>query len=87
MFWADRIAKEVLERFGTKGPVLIRDEKTMSGYAHIGSMLSAAMHGTIAEALADKKTPNTYYFEFNDMDAVDGFAAVLEGKCLEPHLG
>ena len=87
MFWADRIAQEVMNRFGPKGPIVIRDEKTMSGYAHIGSMLSAAMHGTISEALSDKKTPNTYYFEFNDMDAFDGIPVYLEGKGLESHLG
>ncbi len=86
MFWADRIAQEVMNRFGPKGPVVIRDEKTMSGFAHIGSMLSAAMHGIIGEALADRNVPNTYYFEFNDMDAFDGIPVYLAGKNLEPHL-
>lgn len=87
MFWADRIAGEVVARFGKGGPVVIRDEKTMSGYAHIGSMLSAAMHGVIAEALDDAGVKNTYYFEFNDMDAFDGIPVYMEGKGLEPHLG
>lgn len=86
MFWADRIAEEVIKERG-KGPLVIRDEKTMSGYAHIGSMLSAAMHGVISEALSAKGIKNTYFFEFNDMDAFDSIPVYLEGKGLEPHLG
>ncbi|HVY73027.1 MAG TPA: lysine--tRNA ligase [Candidatus Paceibacterota bacterium] len=87
MFWPDRIAEDVVEKFGQGRPIIIRDEKTMSGYAHIGSMLSAAMHGVISEALSEKGVANTYYFEFNDMDAFDGIPVYLEGKGLEAHLG
>ena len=53
MFWADRIAQEVSERFG-KGPVLIRDEKTLSGRVHIGSFRGVAIHGAVSEALAER---------------------------------
>ncbi len=86
MFWADRIAEEIVKTRGNK-PLVIRDEKTMSGYAHIGSMLSAAMHGVVSEALTDRGAENTYFFEFNDMDALDGIPVYLEGKGLEEHLG
>ena len=86
MFWGDRIADEVVKERGN-GPLIIRDEKTMSGYAHIGSMLSAGMHGIISESLSNLDVKNTYYFEFNDMDAFDGIPVYLEGKGLEPHLG
>jgi lysyl-tRNA synthetase class 1 len=88
MFWADRIAEEIKEKYTVKdGPLVIRDEKTMSGYAHIGSMLSAAMHGVISEGLSNLGVGNVYYFEFNDMDAFDGIPVYLSGKGLEPHLG
>jgi lysyl-tRNA synthetase class 1 len=87
MFWADRIAGEIEVFHKKDGPIVIRDEKTMSGYAHIGSMLSAAMHGILSEALSDAGAKNIYYFEFNDMDAFDGIPVYLEGKGLEPHLG
>lgn len=86
MFWADRVANEIRKERGD-GPLVIRDEKTMSGYAHIGSMLSAAMHGIISEALTEAGVENLYYFEFNDMDAFDGIPVYLQGKDLEPHLG
>ncbi len=71
MFWADRLAEEIEARYGKERVVLIRDEKTTSGYAHIGSMLSAAMHGSLAEALARRGVPHRYLFESNDLDAFD----------------
>ena len=47
MFWADRIAEEILKRFETDisegKPILIRDEKTLSGRVHVGSM---PLHGS-----------------------------------------
>src|ERR1700688_1379197 len=88
MFWADRIAEEIEKRFGKpKEPLVIRDEKTTSGWAHVGSMRSAAMHGVIAEALTDKGVSNTYFFESNDFDAMDGIPLYLEGKGYEQYLG
>lgn len=71
MFWAERIALEIQARFENEDVVVIRDEKTTSGYAHIGSMLSAAMHGAISEALTARGVPNKYLFESNDLDAFD----------------
>lgn len=89
MFWADRIAEEITVRLtkSNKEPLVIRDEKTMSGWAHIGSMLSAAAHGTVSEALVDKGVQNSYFFEFNDMDAFDSVPVYLERKDLKQHLG
>ena len=77
MFWADRIAQEVMNTFGPKGPIVIRDEKTPSGRVHIGSMRGVAIHGAIAEALGDKKVPHVFKYEFNDMDPMDGFPEYL----------
>jgi lysyl-tRNA synthetase class 1 len=91
MFWADRIAGEIEKRFAAEiksgKPLVIRDEKTTSGWAHVGSMRSAAMHGVISEALDDKGIPNTYYFEFNDFDAMDGIPAYLSQETYRPYLG
>ncbi|MEK7613225.1 MAG: lysine--tRNA ligase [Patescibacteria group bacterium] len=87
MFWADRLAKEIEEKHGKGATVRIRDEKTMSGWAHIGSMLSASIHGTISEALAEQNIKNLYFFEFNDMDAFDSVPVYLESKKFEEHLG
>ena len=86
MFWADRLAEEIKKRYGQDN-LVIRDEKTMSGSAHIGSMLSASIHGLLSEVLSDDGVTNTYFFEFNDMDAFDSVPVYLEGKNFEEHLG
>ena len=86
MFWADRIAQEVSERFG-KGPVLIRDEKTLSGRVHIGSFRGVAIHGAVSEALAEHGVPNTFKYEFNDYDPMDGIPASLPREQYEKYLG
>ena len=77
MFWADKIAQEVEQKFGTTGPIVIRDEKTPSGRVHIGSMRGVAIHGAISEALNDRGIPNVFKYEFNDMDPMDGFPEYL----------
>ncbi|MBP7770869.1 MAG: lysine--tRNA ligase, partial [Candidatus Pacebacteria bacterium] len=73
MFWADRIAGEIEARFGKQGePLLIRDEKTLSGRVHIGSFRGVAIHGALNEALAEKGISNVFKYEFNDFDPMDG---------------
>ncbi|MFH1178126.1 MAG: hypothetical protein V1711_00150, partial [bacterium] len=62
MLWADRIASEIRDmrtpRDGKK--FLIRDEKTISGRVHIGSMRGVALHGLISEVLAEHDIANEY---------------------------
>lgn len=77
MFWADRLAQEIVERFGTSRPILIRDEKTPSGRIHVGSMRGVAIHGVLHEALTEKGVTNVFKYEFNDMDPMDGFPEYL----------
>lgn len=77
MFWADRLANEIVERFGTGKPILIRDEKTPSGRVHVGSMRGVAIHGVIHEALTEQGVANEFTYEFNDMDPMDGFPEYL----------
>src|SRR3989344_5393679 len=88
MFWSDRIASEIKERFkNEKKPLVIRDEKTTSGWAHVGSMRSAAMHGVISEVLTDFEVANIYYFESNDFDAMDGIPVYLPQEKYKQYLG
>lgn len=88
MFWADRIAGEIEARFGTpKGPLLIRDEKTLSGRVHIGSLRGVAVHGAIHEVLAEKGTLSQFKFEFNDFDPMDGIPSYLDQAAYEKYLG
>lgn len=70
MFWADRISQEILNRFGPKGRIFIRDEKTVSGRVHVGSMRGVAIHGAVSEALGER-APHEFVYELNDFDPMD----------------
>jgi lysyl-tRNA synthetase class 1 len=89
MFWADRIAQEILEtrkpRDGAR--FLIRDEKTLSGRVHIGSMRGVAIHGLVSEVLAEKGGANEFKYEFNDIDPFDSVPGYLDAEGFREHLG
>ena len=87
MFWADRIAEEIEKKFGKTKPVLVRDEKTVSGRVHVGSMRGVAIHGAVHEALADKGVTNTFKYELNDFDVFDGIPDYLPHEQFEKYLG
>lgn len=87
MFWADRIGQEIVARFGKGRSILIRDEKTLSGRVHIGSLRGVAIHGAIAEALADAGVANAFNYEFNDFDPMDGIPSYLDEAKYTPYLG
>lgn len=81
MFWADRVAGEIERRFAgdikSGKPIVIRDEKTLSGRVHVGSMRGVAIHGVIHEVLDEQKVANTFRYELNDFDPMDGFPVYL----------
>lgn len=90
MFWADAIAGRIEERFGgRKGPqsLLIRDEKTASGRVHVGSMRGVAVHGVVAEVLAERNVPAEFRYEINDFDPMDGLPVYLDRATFLPHMG
>jgi lysyl-tRNA synthetase class 1 len=87
MFWADRIAEEIEKRFGKGQTLVVRDEKTVSGRVHVGSMRGVAIHGTVAQALADRGIANTFIWEHNDFDPMDDIPVYLDRAVYEPHLG
>lgn len=92
MFWADRIAKEAAAHTAAQAatndnPLIVRDEKTMSGRVHVGSMRGVAIHGLLSEVLLEKGIPNTYYYEFNDFDPFDAIPGYLSREEFLPHLG
>lgn len=88
MFWADRIAKEIQEQKGGLGrPLIIRDEKTLSGRVHIGSMRGLAIHAMVEEVLGEYSVATKFLWEHNDFDPFDAIPGYLdEGKYRE-HLG
>ncbi len=89
MLWADRIAGEIQDtrkpRDGTT--FLIRDEKTLSGRVHVGSMRGIAVHGLISEVLAEYGVANEFRFELNDFDPFDSIPSYLDAKKFTEHLG
>ncbi|MEK7511007.1 MAG: lysine--tRNA ligase [Patescibacteria group bacterium] len=88
MFWADRIAKDIEEKLGGAGrPLLIRDEKTLSGRVHIGSMRGVAIHGLLGEVLSEYNVANEYRYEFNDFDDFDKVPGYLDAEVFTEHLG
>lgn len=88
MFWADRVVKEIqYAQKESAGNLLIRDEKTMSGRVHVGSMRGVAIHGLVAEVLAERGVENEYRYEFNDFDPFDSIPGYLDENRYGEHLG
>lgn len=88
MFWADKIAKEIQETRGGRGKkLLIRDEKTLSGRVHIGSMRGVAIHGIVSELLTEYGVENEYRYELNDIDPFDTVPHYLDQEKFKEHLG
>ena len=89
MMWADRIASEIRDtrqpRDGTT--FLIRDEKTLSGRVHVGSMRGVAVHGLISEILSEYGLTNEYRYELNDFDPFDSIPGYLDAEIFREHLG
>jgi len=91
MFWADRISESAEKRFKdrTKGglPIIIRDEKTLSGRVHVGSLRGVAIHGLIDEILTERKIANAFLYELNDFDPMDGLPVYLPKEKYLPFMG
>lgn len=91
MFWADQIADAIEKRFAKQikdGVVLrIRDEKTLSGRVHVGSLRGVVLHGIISEVLTERGIKNEYLFELNDFDPMDGLPTYLDEAVFKQHMG
>lgn len=89
MFWADSIRAEILS---TRKPrngktYIIRDEKTLSGRVHVGSMRGVAIHGLIHEVLSEQGVASEYQYELNDIDPFDSIPQYLDAEKFTEHLG
>jgi lysyl-tRNA synthetase class 1 len=92
MFWADRVASEIEEKRAPSArasgrPLVIRDEKTLSGRVHIGSMRGVAIHGLVSEVLSERGVSNVYKYELNDFDPFDSIPGYLDEAKYTEHLG
>jgi lysyl-tRNA synthetase, class I len=89
MLWADKIASDIRN---TRKPrdgktFLIRDEKTLSGRVHVGSMRGVAVHGVMSELLSEYGISNEYRYELNDFDPFDSIPGYLDADTFREHLG
>lgn len=91
MFWTDRIAERIeadlKEKIASGVPLIIRDEKTASGRVHTGSMRGAAIHGIVSEVLTERGIKNTFLWEMNDFDPMDGLPVYLDREKFAPYMG
>lgn len=91
MFWADKIADEVIRRYqhviDAGLPIVVRDEKTASGKVHVGSLRSAALHAIVADLLKDRGVAVEFNFEINDFDAMDGIPGYLDESEYKKYMG
>ena len=90
MVWVDRTVGEIKERFAekiAKGQTLvIRDEKTLSGRVHVGSLRGIVIHGLVAQVLQEQGIPSVFRFELNDFDPMDEVPASLPKELREKYL-
>jgi lysyl-tRNA synthetase class 1 len=91
MFWADKIADEVVRRYqdviDSGEPIIVRDEKTASGKVHVGSLRSAALHAIVADILNDRGIKVEFRFEINDFDPMDGIPSYLDEAEYRQYMG
>jgi lysyl-tRNA synthetase class 1 len=87
MFWADEIVDKIIETYPDQKEFIIRDEKTLSGRVHIGSLRGVVIHGIVAQVLSERGKKARFLFEFNDYDPMDGMPKELEGKGFDKYMG
>ena len=91
MVWLDRIIGEIKERFAADiqagKPLVIRDEKTLSGRVHVGSLRGIMIHGLIAQGLEEQGIAHKFLFELNDFDPTDELPHYLDRDEYKKYMG
>src|SRR3989339_29348 len=84
MQWVDSIVGEIEQRFAAEikagKPLILRDEKTLSGRVHVGSLRGIVIHGVLAQVLKEKGVACDFLFELNDFDPMDELPATLTNR-------
>jgi lysyl-tRNA synthetase class 1 len=91
MIWVDQIAEGIAERFAAEikagKPLIVRDEKTLSGRVHVGSLRGIVIHGLVAQVLQERGIDAKFLFELNDFDPMDGLPVYIDEKQYKQHMG
>ncbi len=77
MYWADKVAKQIIES-GKFKPFWVDDMFTPSGYPHIGSLRGPIVHDLIFKALKDQGVDAKFTFVINDFDPIDGLPPEMQ---------
>jgi len=85
MYWADKVAKEIIDS-GKYKPYWVDDMFTPSGFAHLGSIRGPLVHDLIYKALLHAGQDVKFTYIFNDFDVIDGLPLELE-KDFAKYLG
>jgi lysyl-tRNA synthetase class 1 len=87
MFWVDEVADEIIKTYADKNELIVRDEKTLSGRVHVGSLRGVVLHGVVAQALREKGKNAHFIYELNDIDPMDGMPIYLDPAEFKQHMG
>ena len=87
MFWVDEIVNDIIDQYAGHHDFIVRDEKTLSGRVHIGSLRGVVIHGVVAQVLNERGKKAQFIFEFNDFDPMDGMPKELIDKGFDKHMG
>jgi lysyl-tRNA synthetase class 1 len=87
MFWVDEIVDDILQKYPDKKEFILRDEKTLSGRVHVGSLRGVVIHGIVAQALNERGHKARFVFEFNDVDPMDSLPGYLDPEVYNQYMG
>lgn len=87
MFWLDEVTDAIIKTHPKKKEFIVRDEKTLSGRVHVGSLRGLVLHGVVAQALRERGFKAHFIYEFNDIDPMDGLPVYLDAKKFKQHMG
>ena len=79
MYWADRVAKEIIKS-GKFKPYWVDDMKTPSGRIHVGSLRGVMVHDFVYKALLHQGQKAKFTYLFEDHDPMDELPPFLEKK-------
>lgn len=77
MFWADKVAKEIIDS-GKFKPYYVDDMKTPSGYPAISALKGPIFHDLIYKSLRHLGQDVKTTFIINDFDVIDGLSAEFQ---------
>ncbi|MFH1186761.1 MAG: lysine--tRNA ligase [Candidatus Levyibacteriota bacterium] len=86
MFWADRVADEIIKS-GKYKPYWVDDMKTPSGRIHVGALRGVVVHDLVYKILKEKGVNVEFTYIFEDHDPMDDIPSYLSREKYEKYLG